>query len=204
MKIHLPDDGILRALTIREPYASMIVGGIKLCENRTWKYPKKYRLPMTIAIHASVDGSTIATDLDQATEDIEDAFKAFNNPKCKPCIPGKDYFYGGCIVGLVDVIGCISTEDKDDEQLMAELGGCVGLMDEVYFDWVNGPYAFILDNPRRFRTGVNATGSLNLWHVKPDIAAMVYESSKKLIDFPKLPTVPKNGPPRMLGKALLL
>jgi hypothetical protein len=85
---------------------------------------------------------------------------------------------------------------------MSELNAIVDIYDEDYLEWANGPYAFILSNPRRFRTGINATGSLNLWHVKPEIHAMVIESSKNLLDFPAMPTLPKNGLPRMLGKAV--
>lgn len=40
------------ALTVCQPYASMIASGEKLCENRTWHPPKSLRSGTWIAIHA--------------------------------------------------------------------------------------------------------------------------------------------------------
>lgn len=51
----IPDD--LRALTVRQPHASAIVGGLKDMENRRWPFPAE--LGSWIAIHAGMkdDGS---------------------------------------------------------------------------------------------------------------------------------------------------
>jgi len=40
----------MKAITIKQPWASLIVHGIKDIENRTWSCPKKY-LPMSSYWH---------------------------------------------------------------------------------------------------------------------------------------------------------
>ena len=42
----------MKAITIKQPWASLIVHGIKDIENRTWPCPKKY-LGQRVLIHAS-------------------------------------------------------------------------------------------------------------------------------------------------------
>lgn len=42
----------MKAITIKQPWASLIVHGIKNIENRTWPCPKKY-LGQRVLIHSS-------------------------------------------------------------------------------------------------------------------------------------------------------
>ncbi len=42
----------MKAITIRQPWASLIAHGIKDIENRTWKCPEKY-IGKRVLIHAS-------------------------------------------------------------------------------------------------------------------------------------------------------
>ena len=42
----------MKAITIKQPWASLIVHGIKNIENRTWSCPKKY-LGQRVLIHSS-------------------------------------------------------------------------------------------------------------------------------------------------------
>ena len=42
----------MKAITIKQPWASLIVHGIKDIENRTWSCPKKY-LGQRLLIHSS-------------------------------------------------------------------------------------------------------------------------------------------------------
>lgn len=42
----------MKAITIKQPWASLIVSGLKDIENRTWSCPKKY-LGKRVLIHAA-------------------------------------------------------------------------------------------------------------------------------------------------------
>ncbi len=41
---------------------------------------------MTVAVHASADSLTIAEDIDWAVNNYPDAYYAFENPECEPCV----------------------------------------------------------------------------------------------------------------------
>jgi hypothetical protein len=85
--------GDLRALTVRQPWASLIIAGIKDVENRS--RPLRHR--GTIAVHAG-----LGTD--------RDAMAAHG--RLLPAYPA------GVIIGLVDVIGCV----RDSASPWAEAG----------------------------------------------------------------------------------
>lgn len=168
MTIHLPPDGILRALTIREPFATMIVMGIKIAETRVWRWPGVLPFPCTIAIHASADDSQIGEDIDSVCENNDDAWHAFNNDDCVPGVVGKDYFYSQSIVGLVDVVGCIEVDPKAKTAQIAKQLVDSGF-DPSFAQWCNPPYANLLANPRRFKQGITTRGQVKVWRVDPSI-----------------------------------
>jgi hypothetical protein len=113
MKIHKLPDGILRAITVREPWASLHCMGIKNCEIRPWPWQEKaFPYPLTLAMHTSSDDSTLAEDIDTVVSEYDEAWYAFENPEVQPCVPGHDFFYSQAIVGLVDVIGCMQIDPK--------------------------------------------------------------------------------------------
>lgn len=205
MTIIKPSDGILRAITVREPWATLCCMGIKTCEIRSWDWSvAAFPFPMTVAVHASADSLTIDEDIDWAINKHEDAYYAFENPDCQPLVAGKDFFYGQAIVGLVDVIGSMlinpTWSKKEKTKQIVNAG-----FDAMYADWAEGPYSFFLANPRRFKTGIQCPGNLKVWKLKPEIQAYIEENQNNLLprrpapDFELLPTAPK-GNVRLLGK----
>lgn len=54
----------MKAISIKQPWASLIAHGIKDIENRTWKCPQKY-LGQRILIHASSSGQPSLSDYTQ-------------------------------------------------------------------------------------------------------------------------------------------
>jgi hypothetical protein len=193
-------DGVLRALTVREPYASLLVGGVKLCENRTWKVPSMYSLPMTIAIHSSVRNPNFIGDMEFCYDyDVKGLIaSAFDNPDHELGVPGKCFFYGGAIVGLVDVIGCFAIEESlSNEDVVAAYSELLGDDAERYMLWSDGPVCWLCANGRRFRRGITAGGVVNLWKLSPALQKQVIEHSEDLIEFPELPGLPTGGQPSM-------
>lgn len=79
----------LPALAIRQPYAWLVVNGIKDVENRTRR--THYRGP--VLIHASLN-----EDLVYST--------AMDELRCRAGVPFPTKFAFGGIVGIVDIIGC--------------------------------------------------------------------------------------------------
>ena len=82
----------MKALSIRQPYAWLIVHGYKLIENRTW--PTRYRGP--ILIHAS---RALYPDYDGIVTRMCDEFGI--------TVPAGDAIERGGIVGRATIIDCV-------------------------------------------------------------------------------------------------
>lgn len=162
---------MLKALTIREPWASLICMPttanpsipIKACEIRTWKPPQGLK---TFCVHSSQNDATLAVDLNATVNKFDDAWYAFENPDCVPCTPGKDFFYASVVVGIVDIIGFMEIDPKWKKK--EKLSRIVDAgYDPYYAEWAEPPYAWMLANPRRLEQGIYCPGKLNFWYL-PD------------------------------------
>lgn len=168
--------GTMKALTIKEPFATLCVSSsydnvaipIKACEIRAWRWP--YTFPFTIAVHSSSDQRTIGHDIDHLMAKNWDTYWAFDNPDAKAGVPGMDLFYASTFVGFVDVVGCMEIDPKwrKKEKLtrIVDAG-----FDPYYAKWAKPPYSFMLANPRRLTQGIHCPGKLKVWEVPADIAA---------------------------------
>lgn len=110
----------MKALTILQPYAELIVQGRKTCENRTW--PTSYRGRMYI--HAGKSRSMLWDDDDPAWKDLG----------VQP-----DRIVLGAVVATANLVACIHR----DSSLLPEW---VAKMTEEQQYHVNGPYCWILEN----------------------------------------------------------
>lgn len=125
----------MKALTIRQPWASLIMAGTKRVENRTWS--TNYRGPLVI--HAAAAPAPKAQ-----WDDVSVILEAIGgDPETVPyCIDPKRAEYGVALgtVELVDVVSGL-----DDPFAM-----------EYCFQWV-------LDNPVLFDHPAPVKGKLGLW-----------------------------------------
>lgn len=135
----------MNALTINQPFAHLIVSGEKRVENRKWK--TRFRGPL--AIHAGISRKRL--DLDDAG--LTDASG----------VPVSEMEFGA-IIGVVDVVDCLPIADIR-----------AGRWDEKY-PWIKshfhteGPWCWVLANPRPLAVRVKIMGSLGLWswNVSPE------------------------------------
>ena len=90
----------MKAITIKQPWASLIVHGIKDIENRTWSCPKKY-LGQRVLIHSS--GKPL--NYDNFYDSILTNEQLLALPENKEW---KDFsFCTGSIIGSVEIIDCV-------------------------------------------------------------------------------------------------
>ena len=87
---------VMKALSVRNPWAWLIVQGLKDIENRTWQ--TSYRGP--VLIHAGV---TKANRIDMQIVEEMAGVLGFRLPK--------DFRYGG-IVGVCNITGCVRRSDS--------------------------------------------------------------------------------------------
>ena len=94
----------MKAITIKQPWASLIVHGIKNIENRTWPCPKKY-LGQRVLIHSSVcHGKKFKIDL--TNEQMKQAFSLISEKS----ISGQWEF--GAIIGSVEIVDCVQNHSS--------------------------------------------------------------------------------------------
>lgn len=124
------------ALTICEPYATLIILGKKPVENRTW--PTQYRGPLLI--HAGKSREWLSEDGD-------------TDPRLNYGIPLSQMTFGA-ILGVVDMVACLTVEGArnmrhEADSTTQEFWDAVAASEHT-----EGPWCFVLRNPRRFKTPV--------------------------------------------------
>jgi hypothetical protein len=128
----------MKAITICQPYAHLIIQGRKTCENRTW--PTKHRGP--IAIHAGKSRSWLdeenGVDFGSGIQIADMAF--------------------GAVVATANLVACIHRESG----LLAEW---VNKMTREQQGHINGPYCWILADVRPLPRSVPYRGAQGLFDV---------------------------------------
>ncbi|HVW01020.1 MAG TPA: ASCH domain-containing protein [Planctomycetaceae bacterium] len=142
----------VRVLSIRQPFADLILSGRKWCENRTW--PTNHTGAMYV--HASTWDADARREWKAARRD-----------------PAQELPTGGrtgAILGRVQVVGCYGYE-----QLEAIASGHTprGLEDlarwldtpeqAAGWEYVSGPWCWILKSPELLKSPLEMKGKLNLW-----------------------------------------
>lgn len=130
----------MKAITIKQPWASLIVHGIKDIENRTWPCPEKY-IGQRVLIHASakrrcVDSTSIFT---------KEQFNAIRNDR--RFIQGSNtnpQLKGSAIIGSIEIVDCVVNHPS----IWAE----------------KGVYNWALANPILYEKPIeNVKGKLSFW-----------------------------------------
>lgn len=95
----------MKAITIKQPWASLIVHGIKNIENRTWPCPKKY-LGQRVLIHSS--GKPL--NYDNFYDSILTNEQLLALPENKEW---KDFsFCTGSIIGSIEIVDCVQNHSS--------------------------------------------------------------------------------------------
>lgn len=138
----------VQVLSVRQPWAELILSGVKWCENRSWKTTFRGRL----YIHASRCDSL-------PTEDWE-SYKL-----------SKEKLTTGAIVGHVELVDIVwmgadtgvnwSRVFDHVEEQHPDLP-----TDNDRMIHVEGPYCWILKKPTRLRKPIPTGGKLRLWKFK--------------------------------------
>ena len=135
----------MKAITIKQPWASFIVHGLKDIENRTWACPKKY-IGQRVLIHAGADKTLMnIPPSDFMTEDQIDAYE--KNRFDFPMLERNLY---SVIIGSVEIVDCV----QNHPSIWAE----------------QGVYNWVLANPILFKEPIPAKGKLSFWDY-PNIAS---------------------------------
>jgi hypothetical protein len=131
----------MKAISLLQPWASLVVMGVKTIETRSWG--TKYRGP--ILIHASIGkaGNIFADEL---------LFKKY--------IPDFKQLPFGAIIGQVTITNVIRIESLN---LTDDLINKLTMEEKAFGDYTEGRYAWLLEDYIKFKTPIPARGTLNIW-----------------------------------------
>lgn len=127
----------MKTISIKQPWASLIVHGIKDIENRTWACPKKY-IGKRVLIHASAKPIEMRNPSSVFTRDQWELLADID----KMHIIGGKYSTGS-IIGSVEIVDCVINHPS----IWAE----------------KGVYNWVLANPIIFANPIPAKGKLSFW-----------------------------------------
>ena len=149
----------MKAITIKQPYASLIVEAIKDIENRTWKCPEKY-IGKRVMIHAGMGKQLSLQSLLTVGQLIEANKGLDKNAKFNTLFPK------GAIIGSVEIVDCVINHpsiwaEKTDEPLECYTG-------EEEFGYCT-TYNWVLANPIKFKNPLQIKGNPALWESKCEI-----------------------------------
>ena len=138
----------MKAITIKQPWVSLIVHGIKDIENRSWACPWKY-IGHRVLIHASGKPVEMRNPNGVFTKTQWDSLPVEFQRKII-CAEG---IVNSAIIGSVEIIGCsINYPSKWAEKTDNSKG---------YYE--NPIYNWILANPILFSEPIPAKGKLSFW-----------------------------------------
>lgn len=126
----------MKALSIRQPWAWLIVNGYKDVENRTW--PTKFR--GRIYVHA---GRTF--DYDGFNRLCMNPWRLLNGVDVNDWATQAVYPTRSAIIGEVDIMDCITKSSSP---------------------WFQKPYGFVLANPRAYDKPIPCKGALGFFEPK--------------------------------------
>ncbi|XP_070542239.1 activating signal cointegrator 1-like isoform X2 [Ptychodera flava] len=135
----MSDDGV--ALSMHQPWASMLTAGIKIHEGRTWYSSHRGRLWITAAAKQPTR---------QEISELEQIHTAMH--------PGKvtfpETYPVSCLLGCVDVVDCLSQEQYREQFPDGES---------------TSPYVFICENPQELVVKFPIKGQHKIWKLDPHI-----------------------------------
>lgn len=179
----------IKALSILQPWASLIVHGHKKIETRSFQ--RSYRGPLLI--HASKGK-------------IAELEALCNCPPFKDCLPQKDVLFPGggkkkyadiaalpfgAIIGMVQLVDIVPFDNQFGGALPGKfffsetayrngLKATWDLTEKEYAfgDYSEGRYGWLLSDPIVFPEPIPCKGNLGLWNPTPEVMAQVEEQIK--------------------------
>ncbi|MCA8998949.1 MAG: ASCH domain-containing protein [Planctomycetaceae bacterium] len=146
----------MTVLSVRQPWASLLLTGEDWCENRSWN--TKYRGPLWI--HAS---SKIETG------------------ECNLWGIDKSKLTTSAILGCVELVDVFHIDDL--ERRLKPIAQKYPLNEDVGASFVVGDYCWIVVNPQVLKTPIPCHGKLNLWKYQADTSQVQdLMEAKPLID----------------------
>jgi hypothetical protein len=132
------------ALSLLQPWASLVIIGLKKIETRSWR--TAYRGPLFIHASLGKKGKVLATE-----------------PPFAKHIPDFDKLPFGAIIGQVELEDILPVQQLfySDAKLAA-----LTLEEKAFGDYTKGRYAWMLSEPVQFEVPIPVKGGLGIWQFR--------------------------------------
>lgn len=134
----------MKAITLHQPFASLVAGGLKTYETRSWR--TDYRGPL--AIHAAMIDKPIPWEIETKL-----------NSMVKPYDFVRMGYPLGAVLAVVDLVDVVVM----DAGLIAGMDG----NNITFGDWSPGRFAWRLENPRRIKP-YYIRGQQGIWNLSQE------------------------------------
>ena len=129
-------------LSMHQPWASLLVMGIKKVEGRVWYTPHRGRLWIA---------ATTRTPTEQDIVGVEGMYRALYGHQN---VSFPKHYPTSCLLGCVDVVDCLAQEDYKEEFPEGES---------------ESPYVFVCENPQQLTVKFPVKGQHKIWKLDPGI-----------------------------------
>lgn len=144
----------MKTITVKQPWASLIVEGIKDIENRTW--PTKFRGRVLVHAGLKIDQSYFTEKIWDIPTDIQQKGK-------EAILNGMPT---GAIIGSVDIVDCTvnhpSVWAEKGTETINEITYSITVNQKPIYNWV-------LANPIKFPEPIPAKGKLSFWEYEGEL-----------------------------------
>jgi hypothetical protein len=156
----------VKALSLYQPWASLVALGAKRFETRSWR--TSYRGPLLVCASKTFPGD--ARDLCGEWPFHERLLPHYADGRrvTVEALPR------GCALAVAELVRCLPTEAAVSEWSVCEDGAAERYAEEIEFgDYTPGRWAWELRNVRRLAGPVPCRGAMGLWDVPADVLAKV-------------------------------
>lgn len=154
----------MKAISVRQPWASLIVNGVKDIENRTWKCPQKY-IGQRVLIHASMGWNKDLAEIclgDLVKRHLENLRLIHRYDDEETGYKGYSFsFPHGVIIGSVEIVNCVVNHSSiwAEKSKGVQLGKLMVEQEKPIYNWV-------LANPILFERSIPCKGRLGFFDVE--------------------------------------
>lgn len=167
----------MKAITLYQPYASLIAVGVKTIETRSWSTPYRGLL----AIHAA---KTVPEEWEDEGDDL---CRRFKNELGDRVLGDSKSLFGGAvlprsaIVAVAKIDACLPTDDTfDDEGYLFDVAAegdnrriRVPDNDLLTGNYEEGRFGWMLTNVRALKNPVPVRGNRGIWDVDAALEALI-------------------------------
>lgn len=184
----------MKAISVKQPWASLIVEGIKPIENRTWPCPEKY-IGQRVLIHAAIKPDCRLNPLQESLF-TKEQWIVLQEESVRNIIDKLPFV--GAIIGSVEIVDCVINHQSiwAEKQHCTHHTPCKDLRIHpncwdgcMYFS--KPIYNWVFANPIKFSEPIPAKGKLGFWNF-PDIIAEPEEKDGELFCHCQLPVKEEN------------